>query len=104
MKDKLLRKLLLKQDILRVIATPGPPWDRIRMAGRSIDAAYRTPQDLIVNLSAAVAKLAKDRDLLLKHLGLKLIDLNAVPPKRVIRKRKKNEVDDPVGPQLTTWI
>jgi len=89
MKDKLLRKLLIEQGIIRVIAEPGPFWYKGLMEGRSVDVAYNTPRDMIAQLSVAVQKLAKDQIRLLTYLGLEMADIPLRPEMRVIRKKKK---------------
>ena len=85
MKDKLLRKLLLEQNIIRETTD----WDFLDHSKMIIDNASYTPEYLIKGLSKAFNQLEKDRDRLLNYLGLEIADIPTRPEMRVIRKKKK---------------
>ena len=85
MKDKLLRKLLKEQKIIRTDVD----YDFLGMKTRSIANEFRTPEDYIKWLQIDVRRLKSTVDLLLGHLGLEALDVPFKEAHRVLRKKKK---------------
>ena len=85
MKDKLLRKLLIEQNVIRTTKD----YNCLRCLHTTIENAYYTPQELLTRVERSITGLAGDLQRLLIHLNLEITDVPKRPAMRVIRKKKK---------------
>jgi len=85
MKDRLLRKLLIEQGVIR----KDVHYQYLGNTIHTIANEFRTPGDYIKWLQIDVRRLKNTVDLLLEHLGLEAFDVPFKEAQRILRKKKK---------------